>query len=112
MITIRIPVVAATVVTVGSATAEVREGINGLQSILGNIDATQTAEPVSKYEFGMFIEHIGPLITAAFGLRCLTTANSIPYYISRVYAPRGAAERSYAMQLGNGIPSGPTQPWS
>ena len=27
-----------------------------------NIDAAQTAEPVSKYEFGMFIEHLGPLI--------------------------------------------------
>ena len=26
------------------------------------IDTQQTAEPVSKYEFGMFIEHIGPLI--------------------------------------------------
>src|SRR5690349_7857908 len=27
-----------------------------------SIDTEQTAEPVSKYEFGMFIEHIGPLI--------------------------------------------------
>lgn len=27
-----------------------------------NIDASQTAEPVSKYEYGMFIEHIGQLI--------------------------------------------------
>ncbi|HUZ97007.1 MAG TPA: hypothetical protein VMU57_19060 [Edaphobacter sp.] len=27
-----------------------------------NIDATETAAPLSKYEFGMFIEHIGPLI--------------------------------------------------
>ena len=26
------------------------------------IDARQTATPTSKYEFGMFIEHIGPLI--------------------------------------------------
>ncbi|HLH04236.1 MAG TPA: hypothetical protein VKX25_15840 [Bryobacteraceae bacterium] len=30
--------------------------------IVVNIDARQTAQPVSKYEFGMFIEHIGPLI--------------------------------------------------
>ena len=30
--------------------------------IVVNIDAQQTAEPVSKYEFGMFIEHIGTLI--------------------------------------------------
>ena len=27
-----------------------------------NIDASKTAEPLSTYEFGMFIEHIGPLI--------------------------------------------------
>jgi alpha-L-arabinofuranosidase len=27
-----------------------------------NIDTRQTAAPISKYEFGMFIEHIGPLI--------------------------------------------------
>ena len=27
-----------------------------------NIDTQQTAAPVSKYEFGMFIEHIGPII--------------------------------------------------
>ena len=29
------------------------------QPIVANIDAQQTAEPVSKYVFGMFIEHIG-----------------------------------------------------
>ena len=32
------------------------------QPIVANIDAKQTSEPVSKYEFGMFIEHIGTLI--------------------------------------------------
>ena len=30
--------------------------------IVATIDTQQTAAPVSKYEFGMFIEHIGPLI--------------------------------------------------
>ena len=30
--------------------------------ITATIHTQQTAEPVSKYEFGMFIEHIGPLI--------------------------------------------------
>src|ERR1700726_4563508 len=30
--------------------------------IVAIVDAQHTAEPVSKYEFGMFIEHIGPLI--------------------------------------------------
>ena len=32
------------------------------QTLVANINAQQTAEPVSKYEFGMFIEHIGALI--------------------------------------------------
>lgn len=32
------------------------------QPIVVNIDAAQTAAPVSKYEYGMFIEHIGSLI--------------------------------------------------
>src|SRR5581483_9533530 len=30
--------------------------------LMVTIDTGHTAEPVSKYEFGMFIEHIGPLI--------------------------------------------------
>ena len=30
--------------------------------LIVTIDTQKTAEPVSKYEFGMFIEHIGPLI--------------------------------------------------
>ena len=30
-------------------------------SLAVTIDARQTATPTSKYEFGMFIEHIGPL---------------------------------------------------
>jgi alpha-N-arabinofuranosidase len=30
--------------------------------LMVNIDTQKTADPVSKYEFGMFIEHIGPLI--------------------------------------------------
>jgi len=30
--------------------------------LIATIDTTRTSPPVSKYEFGMFIEHIGPLI--------------------------------------------------
>lgn len=32
------------------------------QTVTANVDITKTMPPVSKYEFGMFIEHIGPLI--------------------------------------------------
>jgi len=31
-------------------------------SLTVNIDTSQTSDPVSKYEFGMFIENIGPLV--------------------------------------------------
>ncbi len=32
------------------------------QPLVTNIDATQIREPISKYEYGMFIEHLGSLI--------------------------------------------------
>jgi alpha-N-arabinofuranosidase len=32
------------------------------KTIVANIDTTRVSEPVSKYEYGMFIEHIGSLI--------------------------------------------------
>ena len=32
------------------------------QQIVVDVNAQQTGEPTSKYEFGMFIEHLGPLI--------------------------------------------------
>src|SRR5579884_4524950 len=37
-------------------------GPSAPERIAVTINTQQTAEPVSKYEFGMFIEHIGPLI--------------------------------------------------
>ena len=35
---------------------------SGPPAITANVNISKTAPPVSKYEFGMFIEHIGPLI--------------------------------------------------
>lgn len=32
------------------------------QAVTVNLDLSKTSPPTSKYEFGMFIEHIGPLI--------------------------------------------------
>jgi alpha-N-arabinofuranosidase len=32
------------------------------QNLEATVDVTKTAAPVSKYEFGMFIEHLGPLV--------------------------------------------------
>ena len=42
------------------------------QKIVASIDISQTAAPVSNYDFGMFIEHIGktmygPCFTSEFG---------------------------------------------
>lgn len=46
---------------IGSASAQQAEP-KAPEQLIVNIDTQQTASPVSKYEFGMFIEHIGPLI--------------------------------------------------
>ena len=32
------------------------------ETIVATIDTTQVGQPISKYEYGMFIEHLGPLI--------------------------------------------------
>lgn len=39
-----------------------RSGNPTARHITANIDVRQTSDPVSKYEFGMFIEHLGPLV--------------------------------------------------
>ncbi len=47
----------------GAAVAAAPQGVSPApQPLTVNIDAGQMAESISKYEYGMFIEHIGPLI--------------------------------------------------
>lgn len=46
----------------GSPTTAQQAAFNPQKHLVVIIDARQTAAPVSKYEYGMFIEHIGPLI--------------------------------------------------
>jgi alpha-N-arabinofuranosidase len=59
----RIAVVTAAVMWAGFGTSGAQNHESTTpQAIVANVDAAQTAQPVSKYEFGMFIEHIGPLI--------------------------------------------------
>jgi alpha-N-arabinofuranosidase len=54
---------AAVLWTASAVSASSQEGAPAVPAqITATIDSQQTAEPVSKYEFGMFIEHIGPLI--------------------------------------------------
>lgn len=53
-----------TVLCVGSAAAisAAQQTQSALKSLTVTLDARQTATPTSKYEFGMFIEHIGSLV--------------------------------------------------
>ena len=46
---------------IGSAVAEQNQGA-AAHELKVNINTQQTAQPVSRYEYGMFIEHIGALI--------------------------------------------------
>jgi alpha-N-arabinofuranosidase len=59
-----------------------------------NIDTQQTAAPVSKYEFGMFIEHIGPLIYRSLWSEMLDDR--------KFYFPIKAAEAEAATPRRNG----------
>ena len=61
---LRIARLATMMLCIGSASAAVSQQrtTNVPDRLLVNIDARQTAEPVSKYIFGSFIEHIGNTI--------------------------------------------------
>jgi len=58
----RIALLVVAALWVGSAAVAQQAAPATPKQLVVNIDASQTGEPVSKYEFGMFIEHIGPLI--------------------------------------------------
>ena len=58
----RISLFAGAALCVGVAAAARQTGPGASERITVNINAQQAADPVSKYEFGMFIEHIGSLI--------------------------------------------------
>jgi len=63
-------------------------------SVAVTIDARQTATPTSKYEFGMFIEHIGPLIYRSLWAEMLDDR--------KFYFPITAAEPDLQSQRGHG----------
>ncbi len=44
------------------ATAVAQQGPTAPKQLVATIDARQTSEPISKYEYGMFIEHIRSLV--------------------------------------------------
>src|SRR5579862_3481813 len=74
------------------------------------IDTGHTAEPVSKYEFGMFIEHIGPLIYRSLWSEMLDD-RKFYFPISSKQPEPAAGERAAAQARRNAlrrwVPVGP-----
>ncbi|HEU5350858.1 MAG TPA: alpha-N-arabinofuranosidase [Terracidiphilus sp.] len=73
------------------------------QQIVVHIDAQQTAAPASKYEFGMFIEHIGPLIYRSLWSEMLDDR--------KFYFPIEAAKPEAPGQRQGGFPGMQSQKW-
>ncbi len=81
--------------------------------IVASIDTQQTAEPVSKYEFGMFIEHIRTLIYRSLWSEMLDDRKFyFPISSKEPDAPpRNRAARSATCSFANGALSVPTKLW-
>lgn len=78
--------------------------------LIVNIDAEQTAEPISKYEFGMFIEHIGALIYRSLWSEMLDDRKF--YFPITSKEPEAVAAQAAArrgMQLRKWRPVGPDE---
>jgi alpha-N-arabinofuranosidase len=73
-----------------------------------NIDTAQTAQPVSKYEFGMFIEHIGALIYRSLWSEMLDDRK---FYFPITSKEEASPQRQVfrGMQLRKWRPVGPDQ---
>src|SRR5579885_527482 len=75
--------------------------------IVVNVDAQQTAEPVSKYEFGMFIEHIGPLIYRSLWSEMLDDRKFYFPISSAATEPAAPPPAGPSRQLRKWVPVGP-----
>ncbi|HEV2136714.1 MAG TPA: alpha-N-arabinofuranosidase [Terracidiphilus sp.] len=79
--------------------------------IEATINTQQTAEPVSKYEFGMFIEHIGPLIYRSLWSEMLDDRKFyFPITSKEPEPPAGSnAARARRNMLRRWVPVGPDE---
>ena len=81
------------------------------QQVNVTIDAQQTARPVSPYEYGMFIEHIGPLIYRSLWSEMLDDRKF--YFPDQAKEPEAAAPAQGGpfrnMQLRKWRPVGPDE---
>lgn len=82
-------------------------GTRAPQQIEASINALQTSEPVSKYEFGMFIEHIGSLIYRSLWSEMLDDRKFYFTINSQSEAAGGARPGFPGMQLRKWRPVGP-----
>jgi alpha-N-arabinofuranosidase len=73
------------------------------QTVTVNIDASKTGTPTSKYEFGMFIEHIGPLIYRSLWSEMLDDR--------KFYFPITSKEPEPQAQQGGGFPGRQLRKW-
>ena len=78
-------------------------------TIVATIDARQTAPPVSKYEFGMFIEHIGPLIYRSLWSEMLDDRKFYFPITSQETPPQQQGGGFRGMQLRKWRPVGPDE---
>ena len=81
------------------------------KTIVANIDTTRVSEPVSKYEYGMFIEHIGSLIYRSLWSEMLDDRKFYFAISSKEPKPAGQAQGGPMrnMQLRKWRPVGPDE---
>src|SRR5579859_6157211 len=80
-------------------------------TIIARIDTTQVSEPVSKYEYGMFIEHIGSLIYRSLWSEMLDDRKFYFPIVSKEPEPTGQAQGGPARnrQIRKWRPVGPDE---
>lgn len=90
------------------AAAAQQSGATVPDKLTVNIDAQHTAQPVSKYEFGMFIEHIGSLIYRSLWSEMLDD-RKFYFPITSKEEPASGRQGFPGMQLRKWRPVGPDE---
>ncbi len=104
----RIPLFTAAAVCLGfTATAAQNNQPPSPDRLAVSINVQQTAEPVSKYEFGMFIEHIGPLIYRSLWSEMLDDRKFYFPISSAQTEPAAPRSTGPSRQLRKWVPVGP-----
>src|SRR5690348_3246900 len=73
------------------------------KTIMATVDLTKVSAPISKYEFGMFIEHIGPLIYRSLWSEMLDDR--------KFYFPITSQEPESQGRRGGGFPGRQLRKW-